>query len=58
MPKTAQQGNAARQLIRIAACADGFREPAEGREEKVCRMTKVNPRSGGLSREGGFGVVS
>jgi hypothetical protein len=42
MPKTAQQGNAARQLIRMAietsAGADVFRRLAESKEEEVRRM--------------------
>ncbi len=40
MPKTAQQGNAARQLIRTSTSASEFRsQTAEGSREKFGRMT-------------------
>jgi hypothetical protein len=38
LPKTAQQGNAARQLIRTTARASGFRTLAEWEMETVWRM--------------------
>jgi thiol-disulfide isomerase/thioredoxin len=57
MPKTAQQGNVARQLIRMTARkttgATRFRGEAEPKEERVWRMDGVNRRSCGLSRNGG-----
>jgi hypothetical protein len=52
MPKTAQQGNAARQLIRTMTSADESRVVAERREEDVGRMGILKRRPCGLSRMG------
>ncbi|HEX4140290.1 MAG TPA: hypothetical protein VHY09_08080, partial [Candidatus Methylacidiphilales bacterium] len=53
MPKTARQGNAARQLIRMASSgATRFRIPAES-NEMVQRITTLKKKTCGLSRGGG-----